>query len=93
MQPDTVVQNNLFTTTHLTHIQLLADPDSIHKAGTPARINTRIGVATRYTQEKENTYAIEHVLKVLCSYLVTAICKFALLMYMSKLCCYVLLNF
>jgi len=32
-------------------------------------------------------------LKVLCSYLVTAICKFALLMYMSEFCCYVLLNF
>jgi len=32
-------------------------------------------------------------LKMLCSYYVTAICKFALLMYMSEFCCYVLLNF
>jgi len=29
------------------------------------------------------------VSKVLCSYKVTAICKFALLMYMSEFCCYV----
>jgi len=32
-------------------------------------------------------------LKVPCSSSVTAICKFALLMYMSKVCCYVLLSF
>jgi len=32
-------------------------------------------------------------LKVLCSYYVTPICKFALLMYMSEFCCYVMLNF
>jgi len=33
------------------------------------------------------------LLKVLCSYQVTAICKFALLMYMSEFCCCVLLIF
>jgi len=39
---------------------------------------------------QENKGAV--YLKVLCSYYVTAICKFALLMYMSEFCCYVMLN-
>ena len=43
--------------------------------------------------EPRSTCARLKVLKVLCSYYVTAICKFALLMYMSEFCCYVMLNF